>query len=103
MAAALGAFVLAPAIAAAAETSAETGPSPEVKEIFGSLCSWCHGDWGRKADKGPRLAGTQMTEQQVERRIHDGKPGYMPAFGKQLSPDEIKLMAQYIKSLKVTD
>ncbi len=79
------------------------GPTPEVKQIFGGQCSWCHGAWGMKADKGPRLAGTQMTEQQVEQRIRDGKPGYMPAFGKELDDQEITLMAKYIKSLKPDD
>jgi mono/diheme cytochrome c family protein len=72
----------------------------EAKAIFAAQCGWCHGDYGMKADKGPRLAGTQMTEQQVEQRIHDGKPGYMPSFSKFLDDDQIKLMAKYIKSLK---
>lgn len=72
----------------------------EAKAIFAGQCGWCHGDYGMKADKGPRLAGTQMTEQQVEQRIHDGKPGYMPSFSKFLDDDQIKLMAKYIKSLK---
>ncbi|MBV8869467.1 MAG: hypothetical protein JOY65_08640, partial [Acetobacteraceae bacterium] len=54
--AALGGLVLATAADAA-------GPSPEVKQIFATQCSWCHGAWGMQPDKGPRLAGTQMTEQ----------------------------------------
>src|SRR5689334_3065741 len=65
--------------AAASNAAALT---PQVKQIFATQCSWCHGAWGMKADKGPQLAGTQMTEQQVEDRIRNGKEGYMPAFGK---------------------
>ena len=95
--AAFGGLALAAAANAVGET---TGPSPEVKQIFATQCSWCHGAWGMKADKGPRLAGTQMTEQQVEERIRDGKQGHMPAFRKTLSDEEIETMAKYIKSLK---
>ena len=98
--AALAGLVFATCADAAGET---TGPSPEVKEIFATQCSWCHGAWGMKADKGPRLAGTQMTEQQVEERIRDGKQGHMPAFRKTLSDEEIETMAKYIKSLKPED
>jgi mono/diheme cytochrome c family protein len=98
--AALGGLVLTTATDAAGETA---GPSPEVKQIFATQCSWCHGAWGMKADKGPRLAGTQMTEQQVEDRIRNGKQGYMPAFRKTLSDEEIETMAKYIKSLQPED
>ncbi len=41
-----------------------------------------------------------MTEHQVEERIRNGKPGYMPSFRKSLDDGQIALMAKYIKSLK---
>ena len=41
---------------------------------------WCHGDFGMKTDKGPRLAGTQMSEKQVEERIRNGKAAICPRF-----------------------
>ncbi len=72
----------------------------EAKAIFSAQCGWCHGNYGMTADKGPRLAGTQMTEQQVEQRIRNGKPGYMPSFRKFLNDQQITLMARYIKSLE---
>jgi mono/diheme cytochrome c family protein len=72
----------------------------DAKAIFGAQCGWCHGDFGMQPDKGPRLAGTQMSEKQVEERIRDGKPGYMPSFRKFLNDDQIALMARYIKSLE---
>ncbi len=75
----------------------------EAKAIFASQCSWCHGDYGMKADKGPRLAGTLMTERQVEERIRGGKPGYMPSFRQHLNDAQITLMAKYIKSLEPTE
>ena len=72
----------------------------DAKAIFANQCGWCHGDYGMKPDKGPRLAGTQMTELQVEERIRNGKPGYMPSFRKFLNNEQIALMAHYIKSLE---
>jgi mono/diheme cytochrome c family protein len=73
----------------------------EAKGLFAAQCAWCHGDYGMKADRGPRLAGTQMTEQEVEERIRNGKAGYMPSFKRFLNDQQIALMAKYIKSLKV--
>jgi len=75
----------------------------EAKAIFAAQCGWCHGSYGMTPDKGPRLAGTQMTEQEVRQRIRNGKPGYMPSFHKFLNDDQIALMAKYIKSLKPED
>jgi mono/diheme cytochrome c family protein len=74
-----------------------------AKTIFGAQCAWCHGNYGMTADKGPRLAGTQMTEHEVQERIRNGKSGYMPSFRKFLNDDQIALMAKYIKSLKPED
>jgi mono/diheme cytochrome c family protein len=106
--------LLAPAFAGAAETrnteqnaaAAAVGPGiseaekRDAKLIFAGQCSWCHGSYGMTADKGPRLAGTQMTEQQVEERIRNGKEGLMPSFRQFLDAEQIALMARYIKSLK---
>jgi mono/diheme cytochrome c family protein len=107
-------FLLAPGFAGAAEArnteqnaaAAEVGPATseaensEAKLIFAGQCSWCHGSYGMTADKGPRLAGTQMTQRQVEERIRNGKEGLMPSFRKFLDDAQIALMARYIKSLK---
>lgn len=71
-----------------------------ARAIFAGQCSWCHGDYGMTADRGPKLAGTAMTRHQVEQRIRNGKPGYMPSFKRFLNDQQIALMAKYIKSLK---
>ena len=105
------AVVLGPGLAGSAETppaqdAAAASPSvtdaekTAAKAIFAAQCSWCHGDYGMKASKGPRLAGTDMTQQEVERRIRNGKMGYMPSFRKFLTDEQITLMARYIKSLR---
>lgn len=109
------AILSGPGVAGSAENSppaqdaAVSGASPtvtdaektEAKAIFAAQCGWCHGSYGMTADKGPRLAGTQMTEQEVRERIRNGKPGYMPSFHRFLNDQQIALMAKYIKSLKV--
>jgi mono/diheme cytochrome c family protein len=92
-------ILLAPASAGAGPGISEAEKS-QAKLIFAGQCSWCHGNYGMTADKGPRLAGTQMTEQQVEERIRNGKEGLMPSFRKFLDDEQIALMARYIKSLK---
>jgi mono/diheme cytochrome c family protein len=81
----------------------DTQQTTDAKAIFGAQCGWCHGDYGMQAAKGPRLAGTMMTEPQVEQRIRNGKPGYMPSFRKALDDGQIAMLAKYIKSLKPQD
>ena len=86
-----------------AKPDIEESQKADAKTIFAGQCSWCHGDYGMKADKAPRLAGTKMSEAQVEDRIRNGKPNYMPAFRRFLNDGQISLMAKYIKSLEPVD
>ncbi|HEY4044656.1 MAG TPA: cytochrome c [Rhodopila sp.] len=88
---------------AEAKASVDDAQRTEAKQIFGAQCGFCHGDYGMAAAKGPQLAGTEMTEREVEQRIRNGKPGFMPSFRKSLSDDQIALMARYIKALKPND
>jgi mono/diheme cytochrome c family protein len=88
------------AVADAALVSVTDAERTEAKAIFAAQCGSCHGDYGMQAGKGPRLAGTEMTEHEVEQRIRNGKPGYMPPFHKLLNDEQIALVAKYIKSLK---
>lgn len=75
--------------------------SPEhVRKMFATNCSWCHGDFGKKAGKGPKLAGTSMTEKQVHDRIANGAPGgAMPSYKKLLTEEQINALVAYIKGL----
>ena len=88
-----------PSQAAPPAQSAELSVA-DVKLLFAGQCSWCHGAYGMKADKGPMLVGTSMTEKQVFDRIKNGKSGAMPSFKKALSDDEIMAIAKFIKALK---
>jgi mono/diheme cytochrome c family protein len=108
--AAAGLLSIVPLAAAAAENETATGteanaeiPLPEIKKLFANNCSWCHGAYGMTADKGPRLAGTKKTEEQVRERIRNGKEGYMPPFAKILTEPQIAAFAKYIKSLVPDD
>ncbi len=101
-----------PNLAGAEEPPKAADPAPadpapakpvDVKALFANQCSWCHGAYGMKADKGPKLAGTRMTEEQVRQRILNGKPGAMPSFRKVFSPEEVAAFARYIKSLPAGD
>jgi mono/diheme cytochrome c family protein len=92
-----------PASPQAAASANAAAPTLDPKKIFVAQCGWCHGSYGMTADKGPRLAGTQMTEQQVVERIRNGKSGYMPSFRQFLNDEQIAVMAKYIKSLKPED
>jgi mono/diheme cytochrome c family protein len=96
---------------APAHSAASGAPSPsvtdaektEARAIFAGQCGWCHGSYGMTPDKGPRLAGTEMTDREVQERIRNGKPGYMPSFRKFLTDEQIALMAKYVKSLEPQD
>jgi mono/diheme cytochrome c family protein len=72
----------------------------DAKKVFATNCSWCHGDYGRKAGKGPKLAGTTMNEKQLYDRIYNGAPGgAMPSYKRTLSEEKIQALVQYIKNL----
>ena len=51
----------------------------------------------KQAD-GPKLAGTHLTYEQVVTQIVVGKSP-MPGFRKQLTPEQIQALAEYIKAL----
>jgi cytochrome c553 len=84
-----------------ADTPVATAEKPkvDVRKLFATNCSWCHQDYGMKAADGPKLAGTQLTEEQVIERITRGKTP-MPGFRKVLSKENIEALAKYVKGLK---
>ena len=80
---------------------ADEAMSPEhVRKMFATNCSWCHGDFGKKAGKGPKLAGTSMSVKQGHDRIANGDPGgAMPSYKKMLTEEQINALVGYIKGL----
>ena len=85
----------------------KTTPSPEYqstgRELFMNNCARCHGD-DAKGDKGPDLTARKRqskwtsSEQPLISKINKGGL-FMPKFGKKLTADEIKAIADYVRSL----
>ena len=66
-------------------------------QIYQAKCG-CHGPNGAGGN-APTLAGIHDSADEVQKTVHDGK-GRMPAFGSQLSDDQIKKVVAYVKGLK---
>jgi len=64
-----------------------------------TLCGWCHEAGGRRAGKGPRLAGSPETDEFLANRIKTGTPRAMPAFGRAFTDDHIRAIAAHIRTL----
>ena len=65
-------------------------------QIYQQKCG-CHGPKGAGGN-GPKLAGIHDSEADLQKIVHDGK-GRMPAFGSQLTDDQIKKVVTYVKGL----
>ena len=69
-------------------------------EIFATAgCVHCHGVAGLSGGKGPSLAEVRKrrTPEAMYQQIHEGGKS-MPAFGDQLTEDQIKDLIQYLRS-----
>jgi mono/diheme cytochrome c family protein len=69
-------------------------------QLFATTCGFCHENGGRQAGKGPKLAGTQRSDEFIINRITKGKPGQMPAFGRTYSQEQIRQILAYIRELE---
>jgi alcohol dehydrogenase (cytochrome c) len=67
------------------------------KEVFSEECSICHGATGHGGNGGPDLRTMPLAQTQAgaEKQVTNGGGG-MPAFGGQLSEEEIKNVAAYV-------
>jgi ubiquinol-cytochrome c reductase cytochrome b subunit len=67
-------------------------------------CRNCHALEGRGGKRGPDLAGVgaRLTADQLIDQISNGTPGggNMPAYGKQVSPDEMTAMVEFLAALR---
>jgi mono/diheme cytochrome c family protein len=68
--------------------------------LFASTCGFCHQAGGRAAGRGPKLAGTQRSDDFIINRIRVGKDGAMPAYGRAFSDKQLHAIVSYIRSLK---
>jgi len=96
------------AIAPASADQVATEPTEEQaaasavdgKALFANTCGFCHSAGGREAGKGPKLAGSERSDEFLIDRIKRGTPGKMPAFGGAFTDGEIQQMVAYIRSLE---
>ena len=89
----------------------ELDPSVSIKgtqsstgrELFLNSCARCHGD-DAKGDKGPDLTNPRRqskwasSNEPLVNKINKGGL-FMPKFGKKLTPEQIKEIADYIRTL----
>lgn len=80
--------------------TAAKAPEFSVHGIFSNICGFCHEDGGRRAAKGPKLMGSELTDEQIFNRIKFGKPGRMAAFGGAFTDEQIQQIVVYIRNLK---
>jgi mono/diheme cytochrome c family protein len=76
------------------------GDPEEGAKLFGTTCGFCHQDGGRAAGRGPKLAGTDKSDDFVLNRIRLGKDGAMPAYGRAFTDAQLRSLLAYIRSLK---
>ena len=67
-------------------------------------CRNCHAVGGTGGQRGPALdhVATRLTQDQLVRQVIQGG-GNMPAYGKNLSPTEVKALVRFLETLKPTD
>ncbi len=81
----------------------KTSPTPTQQsgtDIYTNKCVACHGADGNMGIAGAKkLPESVLTQEEREQIISNGK-GTMPAFKEQLSPVDIKAVAEYTLTLK---
>jgi mono/diheme cytochrome c family protein len=100
---AIGVLVTTPLSAVRAEEAAlrpsEDAVAIDGETMFATACGFCHENGGRSAGKGPKLAGSERSNEYLAERIRKGKPGAMPAFGRVFSETQIMTIVAYIRTL----
>jgi cytochrome c6 len=78
----------------------QSNSSPSGKELFVRKCSKCHGQDGTKGFFGAKnLRTSKMTESELIAIISTGKK-VMPSWKNRLTDGQIKLVAEYIQTLR---
>ena len=89
-------------------TAAVLAQSNSGETTFRSNCAMCHGTDGSGNTPAGKHFGARdlrgvhvkdLTDAQIEQVITDGRKA-MPAYGKNLSADQIKELVQYIRKLQ---
>jgi mono/diheme cytochrome c family protein len=77
----------------------EGAPAVDGEAVFADTCGSCHtlSAAGTSGTTGPNLDDVSLDAGAVEGIVRDGR-GSMPAFGDQLSDDEIAAVAEFVAS-----
>jgi cytochrome c553 len=81
-------------------TESKSAQHFDVKNTFRNICGFCHEDYGRHTGKGPQLMDNPNSDEFLFKRIKDGKPGRMAAFGSVFSDEQIHQIVVFIRNLK---
>ena len=69
------------------------------QKLFLKNCAHCHGADAR-GDDGPDLHNLDLTDEQIAKRIRNGKKGQMTAFAGKFSAENISEVLAYLRTLK---
>ena len=77
----------------------EGTPAVDGKAVFADTCGSCHtlSAAGTSGTTGPNLDDVSLDAGAIEGIVRDGRGG-MPAFGDQLSDDEVAAVADFVAS-----
>jgi len=82
-------------------TKRASGPPPDAvgRKVYLQSCASCHGV-NAAGSEGPNLRKRGLPAQVISATVTGGVKDEMPAFGAQLSKDEIAHVTAYVKSLQ---
>src|SRR6185295_12634047 len=80
-------------------TNAPVVSAKSGQKLFLKNCAHCHGADAR-GDDGPDLHNLDLTDEQIAKRIRNGKKGQMTAFAGKFSAEDIREVIAYLHTLK---
>ncbi len=79
--------------------AARADEAKEGKQVYTQKCVMCHGADGKAKKMGsPDLSTLKASESEIEAVVTNGK-GKMPKYAGKLTPDQIKDVSKYVKTL----
>lgn len=84
-----------------------TRAQSDAGKLYKTNCVLCHAaDGSGNSPSGKALGAKDLASDEVQKKTDEGLVGFittgqgkMPAFGKKLNPDDIKLLVAYIRAL----
>ena len=83
-----------------AQTTDQQTASLNIEQLFATSCGWCHQNGGRAEGRGPKLAGSDKSDDYIINQIKKGKPPGMPSFGRSFNDEQLHAILAYIRGLK---